>query len=112
MGSFRDWARVVILVFLWAASMMLWGYLGRRQRRSPPVRSFLPRARLGLYLFVLLVSLDFGLGTTFWTRLLHEPLLYVLVGVNLALLVVVFAFRLFSSPESQVGMKVQKRREG
>jgi hypothetical protein len=45
---------------------------------------------------IALLSFDFGLLTTFWTRTFHGTLLLLLIGTNIMLATVIIAFRLLS----------------
>jgi hypothetical protein len=81
---------------IWAIGMLAWGYIRRRRRHSPSLRTIPLYRRFGAYLMVVLLGFDFGLLFTFGLRVLHGGLLIVLIGANIGLATVVFAFRLFS----------------
>lgn len=93
-GNSRDWLSVIVLAVFWGLSMIALAYIRRRRRRTPGLRRLPVRTLMGSFLFVTFVSFDFGFLTTFWTRSFHGDLLVVLVAVNVALVLTVFAFRL------------------
>ena len=74
--------------------MLTWGYIRRRKRHAPPLRSIPRSTRFGAYLMTALLGFDFGLLVRFGLRLLHGSLFIILVAANIGLAVVVLAFRL------------------
>jgi hypothetical protein len=92
MGTQSDWIKVLFLAVFWAIGMSLWAYIRRRRRHDSGQRDFSLGARFGAYAIIALLSLDFGLLTTFWAHAFHGSLLFVLLGTNIALAVVVVAF--------------------
>ena len=96
MGTRLDWLSVLTLTVLWAISTLTWGYIRRRKNRAPSLRTFPRSKRFGGFVMIALLSFDFGLLTTFWSRTFHGTLLLLLIGTNIMLATVVIAFSLLS----------------